>query len=416
MAQQTSIHLCPCKQSSEIHNKREKTLDYVRPDLSQDNEWWSTVHSLGELRSEIAALVKEKTGRKMQAKAEPLREGVVVIREDTTMEQLQELGREFNERFGVTAVQIAIHRDEGHWVGKDGMSSGTKPDEQPKPGDTWKPNHHAHIVFDWYDHETGKSIKTSKLDAVEMQTICAEVLGMERGVSSDRRHLEAAEYKAKARQKEIATLEGMAQGLREEVSGLSSAKTAREETVATIRELGASARDLISGKNKRERKELNERLRQATERLKTVEKDKIRLSDELSSKKQTIRTLEEKTANFARLSNENMALRNMLDSVTTQRDNAMPVIMTAYSWGVPQDKWGSLISGKETTVSELRNPETGETLKGSFKIRANAYLVRLEVFIGRQWESLKQKWAQLLRTAMDRPQDLGERRSRGMKF
>ena len=37
-------------------------------------------------------LVKEKTGRKMQAKAEPLREGVVVIKEDTTMEELQELG------------------------------------------------------------------------------------------------------------------------------------------------------------------------------------------------------------------------------------------------------------------------------------------------------------------------------------
>lgn len=414
MAQQTSIHLCPCKQSSEIHNKREKTLDYVRPDLSQNNEWWSSVHSLGELRSEIAALVKEKTGRKMQAKSEPLREGVVVIRKNTTMEQLQELGRKFNERFGVTAVQIAIHRDEGHWVGKNGMSSGTKPNEQPKPGDTWRPNYHAHIVFDWYDHGTGKSIKTSKLDAVEMQTICAEVLGMERGVSSDKRHLEAAEYKAKARQKEIATLEGMAQGLREEVSELSSAKIAREETVATIRELGASARDLIYGKYKREKKELNEKLRQITERLNIAEKDKIKLSDELSSKKQTIRDLEKKTSNLAHLSNENKALRNALDSATTQRDNAMPVIMAAYSWGVPQDKWGSLISGKEATVSELRNPESGEAIKGSFKIRANAYLVRLEIFIGRQWESLKQKWAQLMRTAMDRPQNIDERKSRGM--
>lgn len=187
------------------------------------------------------------------------------------------------------------------------------------------------------------------------------------------------------------------------LSELSSAKIVREETVATIRELGASARDLIYGKYKREKKELNEKLRQITERLNIAEKDKIKLSDELSSKKQTIRDLEEKTANLAHLSNENKALRNALDSATTQRDNAMPVIMAAYSWGVPQDKWGSLISGKETTVSELRNPESGESIKGSFKIRANAYLVRLEIFIGRQWESLKQKWAQLMRTAMDRP-------------
>ena len=65
-------------------------------------------------------LVKEKTGRKMQAKAEPLREGVVVIKEDTTMEELQELGKRFQERFGVTPVQIAIHKDEGHWQGKYG--------------------------------------------------------------------------------------------------------------------------------------------------------------------------------------------------------------------------------------------------------------------------------------------------------
>lgn len=183
---QTSIHLRPCKQSSEIHNKREKELDYVRKELTHLNEWWSAVASLGERRSQISALVKEKTGRKMQAKAEPLREGVVVIQEGTTMQQLQELGRRFHERFGVIPVQIAIHRDEGHWK-----------------GDEWKPNLHAHIVFDWYDHSTGKSIKTSKLDAVEMQTITAEVLGMERGVSSEKKHLDSARYKAQARQKEI---------------------------------------------------------------------------------------------------------------------------------------------------------------------------------------------------------------------
>ena len=53
-------------------------------------------------------------------------------------------------------------------------------------GEVWKPNLHAHIVFDWYDHSTGKSIKTTSLDAIEMQTICAEVLGMERGVSSEK--------------------------------------------------------------------------------------------------------------------------------------------------------------------------------------------------------------------------------------
>jgi hypothetical protein len=220
---QTSIHLRPCKQSSEIHNKREKELDYVRTDLSHNNEWWSAVSSLGELRSEISAMVKEKTGRKMQAKAEPLREGVVVIQEGTTMEQLQELGRRFQERFGVTPVQIAIHRDEGHWKGEE-----------------WKPNLHAHIVFDWYNHTTGKSIKTSKLDAVEMQTITAEVLGMERGVSSEKKHLDSARYKAQARQKEIEQLEQQAEGLSDAVKLATEKKAEAEHLQSQIDDLTGS--------------------------------------------------------------------------------------------------------------------------------------------------------------------------------
>ena len=68
-------------------------------------------------------LVKEKTGRKMQAKAEPLQEGVVVIKEDTTMEELQELGKRFQERFGVTPVQIAIHMTRG--IGEGNLGNRT---------------------------------------------------------------------------------------------------------------------------------------------------------------------------------------------------------------------------------------------------------------------------------------------------
>ena len=122
---------------------------------------------------------RKRPGAKCRLRRNLSREGVVVIKEDTTMEELQELGKRFQERFGVTPVQIAIHKDEGALA-----------------GEVWKPNLHAHIVFDWYDHSTGKSIKTTSLDAIEMQTICAEVLGMERGVSSEKKHLEASRYKS----------------------------------------------------------------------------------------------------------------------------------------------------------------------------------------------------------------------------
>lgn len=69
--------------------------------------------------------------------------------------------------------QIAIHKDEGYRKGKDGL----------------KLNLHAHLVADWTDHESGKSLKLNRNDMSEMQTICAEVLGMERGKSSEKQHL-----------------------------------------------------------------------------------------------------------------------------------------------------------------------------------------------------------------------------------
>lgn len=199
----TSINLKPCKVTySEAHNTRKTELDYVRKDLSNKNEFWSSVESLPKLVKEIADLVKEKTGRRMQEKAKPLHEAVVVINENTTMAQLQEIGRQFKEKFGCTAVQIAIHRDEGHFE-----------NEENSDRQVWQPNLHAHIVFDWYNHNTGKSVKTTKKDTAEMQSIVAKILGMERGQSSDKKHLSPEQYKAVQEAKKAAIKEGLDQCL-----------------------------------------------------------------------------------------------------------------------------------------------------------------------------------------------------------
>ena len=85
----------------------------------------------------------------------------------------------------MTPVQIAIHKDEGI------------------AGEVWKPNLHAHIVFRLVRPFHRKSIKTTSLDATEMQTIGAEVLGMERGGVLRKETSEASRYKAQARQKEL---------------------------------------------------------------------------------------------------------------------------------------------------------------------------------------------------------------------
>jgi len=92
MAQQTSIHVQPVKGGSEQHNKREKELDYIRPELSHLNEYWEKDTQTNRLAT-IKAKYLKSTGQKMQAKATPIREAVVVIKSETTMERFEKAVR-----------------------------------------------------------------------------------------------------------------------------------------------------------------------------------------------------------------------------------------------------------------------------------------------------------------------------------
>ena len=214
MAQKTSVNIKPCNiGSSEEHNRRKaeylarvnKDKLYIRTDLMHRNEAWVTPEfensTLTDRYNQIAAMVKEKTGRAMQTKdrervnkktgkvtvvrgSTPLKEGVVVIKNDTTMEQLRRFCEECKKKWGITALQIFIHRDEGHY-GVPGETA------------TWKPNLHAHIVWDWMNHDTGKSCKLDDKAMSEMQTLLAECLEMERGTSKEqtgKEHLERADF------------------------------------------------------------------------------------------------------------------------------------------------------------------------------------------------------------------------------
>lgn len=176
----TSIHIRPVKGGSEAHNFRTKKLGYVREDLSPNNEHWS-IDTISERRADIEQRYLSSVGQKMQAKATPIREGVVVIQEGTTMQQLQEFCTRCQEEFGIQAIQIHIHRDEGHYL-------------NPAHMEGWKPNLHAHIIFD-FTNESGKNCRLGRKDMVRMQDILAESLKMQRGISSDTQHLTAQQYK-----------------------------------------------------------------------------------------------------------------------------------------------------------------------------------------------------------------------------
>ena len=186
----TSIHVRPVLSSSEDHNQRLKSLDYVRPELSKENTSLvkaSISDTLNEVKTRYRANVKQK----MQKGATPIREAVVVLDKKTNLKDLEKLSEKFQERFGMKTFQIYIHEDEGH---------------TNKKGEFIK-NRHAHMVIDWTDQKTGKSLKLSKDDMAEMQTLTAGTLGMERGQSSDKKHLTAIQFKNEAQKQEYREVE-----------------------------------------------------------------------------------------------------------------------------------------------------------------------------------------------------------------
>lgn len=175
--EKSSIHFRPVKENSRAHNEREGKLDYVYSDLSKNNERWK-VDEIENRQARAAAVCKELTGRKMQAAATPVREAVLNLRPDTSLQQLRELATVLKEKKGIDCFQIYIHRDEGK--SREDL------------------NHHAHMLFDWTDYKTGKSIKLKRADMSQIQTIVADHLGMQRGelkVNSNRERLEPVEYK-----------------------------------------------------------------------------------------------------------------------------------------------------------------------------------------------------------------------------
>ena len=46
----------------------------------------------------------------------PIREGVLLIRPDTTLADVRKFGEECQRRWGITPLQIFLHKDEGHWL------------------------------------------------------------------------------------------------------------------------------------------------------------------------------------------------------------------------------------------------------------------------------------------------------------
>ena len=211
----TGIHFERCNtKSAALHNERDpeylksversgkKKYDIFH-DRTQCNSHW--IHpdydgkSLDTILDEMRQRYRDYVGQAPQEKDRvrnikgrekiiagwsPIREGVCPVREDTTPQDFLPFQHWLNDR-GVQIISIDIHLDEGHI--------------DPLSGER-KYNRHAHIICDWTNHLTGKTIKLDDKAMSEAQVVLADALGMERGKSkaiTGQDHLTALEYREK---------------------------------------------------------------------------------------------------------------------------------------------------------------------------------------------------------------------------
>ena len=297
---------------------------YVVPELSTDNEQWiNPDFGSPDLRmhyDNIRQMVKEKTGRAMQEKererkgkngkivkiagCSPIREGVLLVRSDTTLADVRKFGEECQRRWGITPLQIFLHKDEGHWLNGQPEAEDR---ESFKVGDRWfKPNYHAHIVFDWMNHDTGKSRKLNDEDMTEMQNLASNILLMERGQSkavTGKVHLERNDFIIEKQKAELQRMDA-AKRHKEEQIDLAEQELRQVKSEIRTDKLKSAATDAAtaiasgvgslfgSGKLK-DLEQANEKLRQeVAKRDKGIDELKVRMQQMQEQHGKQIRNLQ----------------------------------------------------------------------------------------------------------------------------
>ena len=467
MATKSSIHIKPCNiASSEVHNRR--TAEYMRnigesriyvvPELSPNNEQWiNPDFGTPELRTHydnIKQMVKEKTGRAMQEKererkgkngkiikvagCSPIREGVLLIRPDTTLADVRKFGEECQRRWGITPLQIFLHKDEGHWLNGQPEAEDR---ESFKVGNRWfKPNYHAHIVFDWMNHETGKSRKLNDEDMAAMQTLASNILLMERGQAkavTGKEHLERNDFIIKKQKAELQRIEETKRHKEQQVS---LAEQELKQVKAEIRtdKLKSAATDVAtaitsgvgslfgSGKLKD--------LEQSNENLRHEIAKRDKGIDELKAKMQQMQEQHSKQIrNLQGIHNQELEAKDKeisrLNAILEKAFNWFPLLKEmlrmeklCYAIGFTKDMINSLLTKKEAIRCNGRI--YSEEHKRKFDIKNDIFKVeknptddsKLILTINRQpiGEWFKEQWEKLrqgLRQLAEEP-----RKSRGFRM
>lgn len=229
------------------HNNREHKIDYLVEGTFECNRTEAEALSyLQELRAEAQKNYTERTGQKMQIDINDnkyLWSASVNLNAEHTIEDLQDLAKELEKKYGWQRVQEAIHLDEGH-INERGII---------------EYNRHGHLEFFMVSKE-GKTVFKKKdfrqKQMSELQTFVANFLKMERGevyheTGNYKKHLKPNAYKAKMReleakevetydfreyQKKITALENASVEDKKELHRLNSAVKNHKATIEELQE------------------------------------------------------------------------------------------------------------------------------------------------------------------------------------
>ena len=382
---------------------------------------------------------KGKNGKIIKvAGCSPIREGVLLIRPDTTLADVRKFGEECQRRWGITPLQIFLHKDEGHWLNGQPEAEDR---ERFKVGNRWfKPNYHAHIVFDWMNHETGKSRKLNDEDMAAMQTLASNILLMERGQAkavTGKEHLERNDFIIKKQKAELQRIEETKRHKEQQVS---LAEQELKQVKAEIRtdKLKSAATDVAtaitsgvgslfgSGKLKD--------LEQSNENLRHEIAKRDKGIDELKAKMQQMQEQHSKQIrNLQGIHNQELEAKDKeisrLNAILEKAFNWFPLLKEmlrmeklCYAIGFTKDMINSLLTKKEAIRCNGRI--YSEEHKRKFDIKNDIFKVeknptddsKLILTINRQpiGEWFKEQWEKLrqgLRQLAEEP-----RKSRGFRM
>ena len=261
----SSINIQPSSGNAIIHNERIFDVAYALK--NDDVNEYHRIASISETRKAIYEDYKLNHGRKLNTKATPIREAVVNLNENHTMEDLKKLSEMLDKDYQMKVLHIAIHRDEGH-IDKTGEE---------------KINYHAHIVFSNYDFDKHITIKRDKDVMRKLQTDVANCLGMERGEENSQKvRLDHRQYKRAMQEVEEKTkeLQRELKEVKQENTELKYSFKEMQKTITSLENLTAEQkRELhsLNSKVKNEKAEYEELLK----KLDDLKQDKAPKTNEI---------------------------------------------------------------------------------------------------------------------------------------